>query len=228
VSALTEERARRRQLQDQNQQMQARFNELLLRMQQQQPAQQQAQVPDYDDNPAEHLRAMQRQVEDRIRELDQRLAGHDQRTQVVDQHTQFVNTVATAEADFAARTPDYHAATAYVQQRKLTEYRAVGLSDAEARQALARDTANVAQLALQRGQNPAEVMYGLAKAVGFTAPVPAAPRAPVAGSLQGTGGTPGADNQGMPTPEALSTMSDTEFDSWWNKMAQASSGRALQ
>lgn len=231
VSALTEERARRREIQEQNQQLQARLNEILLRMQQAQATQQQPQIPSYEDNPAEHLRALHEQAQAKIRELDQRLAGHDQRTQVVDQQTQFVNTVAAAESDFASRTPDYHAATAFVQQRKLTEYKALGLSDVESRQALARDTMAVAQLALQRGQNPAELMYGAAKALGFSAPAPqTAPvqRPPVAGSLQSTGGAAGADSTGMPTPEALSTMSDTEFDAWWNKMAQASAGARLQ
>lgn len=232
VSALTEERARRREVQEQNQRLQTRLDEIEARIRQSQAAQQQQQqIPSYDDNPAEHLRALHEQAQAKIRELDQRLAGHDQRTQVVDQHTQFVSAVSAAESDFAARTPDYHVATQFVQQRKLTEYKAVGLNDIEARQALARDTMAIAQLAFQRGQNPAELMYTAAKALGFSAPAPQAPQAqrpPVAGSLQSTGGAAGADNTGMPTPEALSTMSDAEFDAWWNKMAQASAGARLQ
>ena len=230
IGALTEERARRRELQEQNQQMQARFNELLLRMSQ--PQQQQPQVPAFEENPAEHLRAMQQQYEQQLTELRNQVTGHTQRTQVVDQHTQFVNAVAAHEADFANRTPDYHAATAFVQQRKLIEYKAIGLSETEARQALSRDTMSVAQLALQRGQNPAEVMYGLAKTLGFAAPAQPAvqgqqrPAAP--SSLQTAGGAPGADTAGQPTPEALAQMSDSEFDTWWNKFAGAQQGSRLQ
>jgi len=237
VSALTEERARRREIQEQLNQTNTRFNELLMRMQQaQQPQPQQPQIPAFEDNPAEHLRAIQEQHAREMAELRQQVAGNNQRNQVVDQHTQFVTAVGAHEAEFAARVPDYHAATGYVQQRKLAEYKAVGLNDVEARQALARDTMSVAQIAIQRGQNPAEVMYGLAKTMGFTAPGgtvsagqpnqtqrPAAPS-----SLSSAGGSPGADVAGQPSPEAISKMSDAEFDSWWNKMAASGAGRGLQ
>lgn len=230
IGALTEERARRRELQEQNQQMQSRLNELLLRMSQ--PQQQQPQVPAFEENPAEHLRAMQQQYEQQLMDLRNQVTGHNQRTQAVDQHTQFVNLVASREAEFASRTPDYHAATAFVQQRKMSEYKAIGLSETEARQALSRDTMSVAQIALQRGQNPAEVMYGLARTLGFAAPVQPAvqgqqrPAAP--SSLQTAGGAPGADTAGQPTPEALAQMSDSEFDTWWNKFAGAQQGARLQ
>lgn len=235
VSALTEERARRRQLQQQNEMMQQRFNELMVRLQQPQPAQavqQQApEIPKFEDDPAGHLQALQSQLNQQLQEVNRRLSQHDQRSQLVDQHIQFVQAVAAREAEFAASHPDYQQASQYIQDRKIAEYKALGLDEASARQALARDTMAVAQMALQRNQNPAELLYNAAKALGFAGvqqqPAVQAAKPATPTSLSGVGGTPG-EEAGQPTLDAISKMSDAEFDAWWDKMAKQHQGARLQ
>jgi len=102
------------------------------------------------------------------------------------EYHQFMGVVEQAENAFAATTPDYHDAAAFLEKSRRTElatlYPDSPQMDAYARQngfpsaahlreAIFRnDAQTVARTALQIGQNPAEAYYNLAKGRGYTTP----------------------------------------------------------
>lgn len=239
LAALQEERAERKRLRDEVQQMRANQDALMQRLlasQQPQTQEPQVQIPDYATDPVGNLRAQlelqQRQFQQVVGYLNGQHQQGEQLTQQQQAHQAVQSHLLADEAAFRQTAPDYDAAAAFLQQSRAAEYRALGMvNPMQVQQALQQDIMAMVNIARQSGTNVAEAAYNLAKARGYKgaqggqqAQQDAAARLATvaqgqqhAQSLSGTGGA-------APSPmsmEKLLAMDDAEF-------AKATSGMNWQ
>ena len=77
--------------------------------------------------------------------------------------------VNNAEIEFARQHPDYWQAVEFLRQKRIQELRTLGIDDERAIMTdLQAQAFQISTTALQRGKNPAEVLYELAKMNGYT------------------------------------------------------------
>jgi hypothetical protein len=79
------------------------------------------------------------------------------------------NTMADAEADFAAENPDYQDAANFYRKQRTEELQEAGYSGEELMHRLADDLFGLVRTAFSNGLDPAERVYNLAKKRGFKA-----------------------------------------------------------
>lgn len=228
-SALHEERQRRKEAEDRARRAEEDYRRNLetgnQRLQQlialaQQRPQQAAEVqspPSLDQDPVGFVGHLEQRIDQKIQALEhqqaQTLAERQQQQQLAQ-----LTTVAQAHVQgFAAQNPDYFDALQHVRGMRAAQYRAMGLSEEQVIAQIGHDELAFANTALQNRRNIAESLYEFAKASGY-APK-AAERKPsemLAAEAKGVAaakslGTGGGGSTGMPSLEALATMSDEEF-----------------
>lgn len=182
-------------------------------------------VPEFVDDPEAAFKHLQRQLAESQRQMQEYLSGAQQQTQVQHQHTQLAQHVASQEAQFTQAVPDYPQAAEYFYQRKVAEYAAFTGDEFAAKQQVANDYKGIATLAQRLGKNPAELMYNAAKAMGYQAGQKGAAqdRKDPPTSLANVHGTPRApDEKGKITAADISSMSEAEFDKYWNDLKRGS------
>lgn len=237
LAALHEERTKRQQHEadlnterQRNQQLQERFNKFLM---DQQAAQQQVQQqapeapPAFEEDPVAAFNYAQKQLQDMQRTIQEYQQGVQQQQQAQQQHVQLAQTVSVQEAAFTQTTPDYPVAADYFYQRKVAEYTAFMGDPAAAQAQVARDYQGIAMRAQQLGKNPAQMMYDMAKAMGYAPGTKPAPRRQAPTSLANVSGSPRApDEKGNITAADISDMSQAEFDKFWeDEVARKNRGR---
>lgn len=137
----------------------------------------------YEDDPATFLKEKiehQEQViawqERNVTKATQMTAEQQRQMQQAQQYQAFQSAVNHAEAEFRSSTPDYDQALSHVQASRMAEAKTFveasgGTWDAQAaaqfQQGMVREFAQLAGVALQRGKNPAAVLYELAKSRGY-------------------------------------------------------------
>jgi hypothetical protein len=122
-------------------------------------------VPDKAQDPVgylEHQIQQARKEAAPVQELQQRLAAYEQQQRIA-------ATVSGAEQEFAAKTQDYFDAVEHLRSVRMRQYELAGLTQDEQQQALMADTRNWVLATLQKGKNPAEATYELARAYGYAA-----------------------------------------------------------
>lgn len=238
LGALQEERTKRQQAQDRVQALETQNNTLLERMNKflmdQQAPKQEAppapQIPDFIDDPVGHIEGLKAQFQQELVALRQELSGNTQYNQQQAQHNQLLQQVVVHENEYRAKTPDYDQAVDHFRAMKANEYAVLGLNQVQIQQQLSKDATGLAQMAMQRNQNPAEVLYSMAKALGYkagtptteTGQPPAPPKAAPTSlsSLPATGRAP--DEKGKITAKDIATMSNEDFDKMWEGMKENS------
>lgn len=140
--------------------LEERFNMLQQSLQQQtQP--QQPQIPDFEQDPAGHLKAKQDLVQADL----ERQRSEIERNRILNE----LGTYARAsEAEFRQQNPDYLEAYQYLAKHRLEEVMAInGCTREEAQQAVNYDELQLIANAKQTGRNVAETVYNLAKQRGY-------------------------------------------------------------
>ena len=194
-------------------------------------------VPDVNTDPIAHFQAELAARDQKIAQFENWQRQQQQQIQEQQVIVQVRNHAVAAEAEFAKTTPDYQEAATYVQMVRNAQLEAIGISDpGQRQQQLAMEALNLAAGAAQRGQNPAAIIYQMAKASGWSpkpaasalaAPAPAVPAAPpppdpagakkletvAKGQVANT--SLGKLNGGAPVETSIETllkMSDEDFD----------------
>lgn len=239
--ALHEERARRKAaIEDANrvraeqeqyrQVMEARFAQIQNALQQQN----QPKPPSFDDDP---VSALKHGVEATQAELQQIRAYQEQeyrRQQAVaaqmQQKAALERAVAEDIGEFVSEHPDYQDAYQDLLQKRFKQYLAIGFPPQEAQAAVSNDEYLLAQAAFQRGRSPAQAVYEMAVAYGYTKKeakqasenvqkMETLQKGTKAASSLGSGGTP----TGKLTVDAIAQMNDDEFSTFmksggWSKL----------
>jgi hypothetical protein len=233
LGALQEERNLRKQLQDRERELVTQNTALLERMtkilelQGQPPKVEQPQVeqlPDFIDDPVGHINGLKAQFQRELQQLQQQLQGQGQHQQQQVQFNQMAATAAAQEASFREVTPDYDAAVAHFQSVKMAEYAAFGFSPEQCAQQLGRDSLALVQHSLSNGKNPAEVLYGMAKALRYapsatdttTQQQPAKAPPTSLSSIPAAGRAP--DEKGKLTAKDIANMPQDDFDKLFESM----------
>ena len=192
-------------------------------------------IPDFDADPAGHIRATFKAQQDEIRGLREALGQHGQSFQQMEQQRQQQTAIADLqrwaqqqEAAEMAANPVYAEAQKFLVEGRHAELEAMGYADPAYRtQLIANDAFAMANAARQQGGNFAQRVFALAKSRGFApkapepspaAPALAAPETPTREAAQERGremamslGSAGGAPRGALTADALARMSDADF-----------------
>lgn len=244
-AAMKEERQRRQEIERvlaetkaqqaaDKQRMEERFQEVINRIKQQEP---QMQVPSFDEDPLGHQQHVIKELQDYVLKQNEYLQSQQEVSQREYQRQQFERAYMGQAQEFSKVTPDFMDAYNYLVSKKMGEYMAAGLSEAQANQQITREEAQVVSLAFQQGVNPAERVYAMARASGYAKAQPQAQasneNAEVAKkleqiqksmaankSLSQAGGK--SDSKPSLSLQSIADMDDDEFDKVdWKKLVRA-------
>lgn len=137
-----------------------------------QPKAPEPKVPDYAEDPVEHLRIKQEMAERELATLRERQAAEEQARQVAMQRSQFVNWYQSQAEEFAKQTPDFRDGYQHLMGRMRELFAPAAADPGVIQSAVEQWEAAIVMRAAQEGRNPAQVAYELAQHMGY------APRAP--------------------------------------------------
>lgn len=132
-------------------------------------------VPDATTDPLGHMMHQLKTVNETVIKLQTDLTAQQQQNLQRQQFDQFKAAVDGAKATFEAANPDFKDAYAHVRNLRSEDLRLAGCPEADIPKILVQDELQIAQTALQRGKNPAEEMYTMAKRYGYVPKQAAAP-----------------------------------------------------
>ncbi|MET3483122.1 hypothetical protein [Methylobacterium sp. 1973] len=198
----------------------------------QQPAAAQPETPAAPPSPDEDIFGYAKHLEKQIEDLRNGVQQETARQRQEREAGEVVRDYHTDLNRFAQSEPTFADAFRHVMQSRAAEYAALGVPQDQIAQALANDEFQVAMQARQAGVSPAERIFQIAKARGFTpkaaepapAPAPAetaaqkvervaAGQAGPGKSLSAAGGAPA----GEVTFEMLAAMSEKDFEAFATK-----------
>lgn len=192
--------------------MESRFNQVMERLNSQP-------VPDFEEDPAGYLRYSSEQTAKELAALKQQQQQQLQQQQMQAEQQRLVTAVATFESEFRARQPDYEKAIDFARTARDKELEVLGYYDPDERQRIiAGEIQTIVRTNLQVGRNPAEAFYNFAVARGYQRPNNIeALNAGQKGTNPMSGGG-GNGKQNPPSLEALSQMTDEEFEKNFSKL----------
>lgn len=220
--ALHEERMRRKELQERLEQeaekrakMEARFEEFQKRFQVQE------EVPDFDNDPANHLKHELGATKEEIAQLRQWREQQEQAAKASEQERQFLAAYKSSASQFMEQNKDFADAYKHWYSDVMAELQEAGWTDPAQMRAQAEQwERGIAMKAMQDGVNPAERLYKLAQKRGYKradqsavddaarALDPIAKGQKAAKSLSGGGG----EAPKKTTLESLAQLDDDEFE----------------
>ncbi len=174
-----------------------------------------------------------------IQDLSQKVEGAEaqrtQDTQRQEAEKQFRAAVAADVDAFRQQTPDYDAALDHMFEARSKEIQLLGYTEQQARQAIAKESMEMAGNAIRQGMSPAAFSYEMAKLRGYTPTQPQQQQAEqqsqqaletiqqgqqAAGTLSGT---PGSGTEGTGLKDVLD-MTDSEFEKHFENVRNAARG----
>lgn len=188
-------------------------------------------VPDFNENPAEHLKHETDQVKAQLQQLEQERRQQAQAQEQAQRQQEAMRYVATevskAEAEFSAKTPDYQAAIEHMRKVADNNLIVAGYDDpAERAQIIQQQSLALAVASIQKGKSPAEVAYAYARNYGWTPKADASKQ--IAAINKANSSTQSMGNSGKSEQplslKALEQMDDDDFnaaimdDKQWSKL----------
>ncbi|MCE7761075.1 hypothetical protein GQL56_00345 [Pseudomonas putida] len=226
LGALQEERTKRQAAQAEVLNLQQQLAAFQLQAQQAAQQPQQEEIPPFVDDPEGHLNGLKKQFQN---ELDTLRQGQQQQQWRAEQ-AQFAGRAAQLEAEFRQARPDYDAAFQHVNDDAARQIAQMypGISPEQVASVQAGALLQFAAHALQSGQNPCELVYAKAQQLGFNPAQRASrqPREQAPTSLSSLNGTTRApDQRGNVGAKNIASMSNAEFDKFFNEMAAGATQR---
>ncbi len=237
-----QERARlQQQLQQQQQQYQAQqqqYQEQLRQFQQQQQNPPED-VPDPETDPfgysqwqtrklAEFVAKQQEWIENQENHRRQQIQAQQQQQRQQQALSQFVGTYEQHARQFMQQQPDFKDAYKFLQENRMKEYMTAGYDWNHAQRLMIDDEGAIVAQALQRGDNPAQRVYELAKLRGYQpgGNQPSQEQEQLRSlqqglKQQGLRGGGGAVSTRR-SADNVDTMSDSEFEKLWSDMERSS------
>lgn len=221
------ERQRRRELEDKMARMEQSFQAIQQRIQQpQQPQEQQQQQIDPEQDPVGFLKQLQQQQQAQAQAQQQQMQQQAQMQERVAAVHRLGQNVSDYEQDFVTRNPDYYEAAEHLMNARAQQLQSFGVTDQQ--EILGQIKAEIAQLtgnAIQRGINPAQAAYDMAKQMGYQRKQPEAQqRLDMARAGQRASKTVSGGGRGAGGPMSLADIADLEgpeFDKACEKLFSA-------
>lgn len=213
--ALHEERARRKELQRENQE----FREKLARLDEQVKffKKPENEAPKFDEDPigfSKHeIDRLHRELANVSKQTPESINSLEQKIELMNMQ----RNVERQEMQFEKSTPDYRDALTYYAKSRAETFSELGYESEEVHELVAKELQDATRRAIDSGKNPAEIVYKMAKRSGFSGKqdnekdsrkIDTLKKAESASrSLSDTGGK----SKGELSAEALAEMSDDEF-----------------
>ena len=216
--ALAEERGKRKTEAQKREQMEARFNQLMERLQTPQQ-----EVPKFEENPAAHLLAQQQKLAEQIQQQNETVQQAEQRRQQEAQLAQFDHAYRTQASHYAQQTPEFTDAYKHLIKARHEAYEANGIDASEYAQRLQVEERQIAHTAFVLGINPGALLHSLAMTAGWKPKGQTVVKQPnidtlaKGSSTKSLSGVAGKSQQNM-TLEALAEMDDADFEKNWDKL----------
>lgn len=222
LAALHEERSRRQELQ-------SRLDETIQKMGKMEALYEQLQkpeeesLPDYEEDPAGHLRAQIDQLQSKLNGFEEKSVEQEQQQKAQAENNQMLERYAASVSAFSREHSDFNDAYQHLASVVDEELKARGYDDPlERANILQYEEGLMVGKALQSGKDPAEMIYNYAKYRGFGGSneddklerIEKGTKA--AQTLNGPSGSP----EPPPTLERLAELADTDpelFDQEWAK-----------
>lgn len=229
AKAIRIERERRKELEKQlriQAERSAKIEQVLTKvLQPQADAEPKENIPDPDEDPIGHQNYKIAKLEQLQQQQQQHLRQQQEYAQQAQQREQFVSAYANSAKEYSQTNPQFMDAYKHLVQSRLTEHMAAGYDEATANDLLKQEEAAIVHRAFQNGENPAERIFKVAQARGYT-PSPAAPVAtkkPISKLDSVKQGLKTAKALGPSTPSDadnldindIENMSDAEVDRLW-------------
>ena len=232
-AALHEERQRRKELQRETEtlrQNQAVLHDRFQQLWQVVQPQPQFRDPDKDPDPVEALKHNQQLLAQQAHDAAVWRQQQEARARQADSERRLTGWAQAQAQEYAQENTDFPEAYNHIRMVRANELMALGLSGEELLHRLRGEELSVFYEAHQKGKNPAEIAFNMAKAAGWQPKKKEATPEQKIENLQkgtqaskslGTGGAP----SGNPTAEQIAAMSDDEFAELKAKLA--SKGKRL-
>lgn len=165
---IRQEVERRKELETKMERMEERFQQLLERSQQpQQQPQPETPIPSLDDDPAGNFDARLKRAEETQAQYQERLKQEEQHRQYYQQVQQIDTKYQEDVSRFKEEHPDYMDAMTFLQQSRMEEWQALGLSPLQAEQQLREEALQRTAFLQSNGRSAAEHFYDLARRRGY-------------------------------------------------------------
>jgi hypothetical protein len=125
-------------------------------------------APSFDEDPLAALHHKTQQHEQAVQQLYQNEYQKQQQAEFQSRRDAFINQYAESARQFSKNNPDFSEAYQFLVGSQINEHKIAGYTDEQAKQLLIDDELGIAATAFQAGVNPAERIYALAKARGYT------------------------------------------------------------
>lgn len=126
------------------------------------PAEAQPEI-NYDESPLEYLKSQLDKVTTEFQQTKEQ-------QQYAEQERSLVQKYMAKTEEFTAKTPDFKTAYDFLVNSREQEYITIGYTPEEARQAALQDEYAIVKNTIEKGGDPAELMYSLAKHRGYAVP----------------------------------------------------------
>lgn len=231
IQALHEERQKRQAREVELAALQQQMQQLMHQQQLAQQAQQEAAIPDFDEDPRGYIEAKEKQF---VQALEQIQNGPAQQQQQVEQFQTLVHqesarltpAVVEAEQRFMQQHSDYQQAFDHVQAAVDSQLRAryPGATEQQLQLAHKAELVGHVKNCQARGLDPCEAIYKSAQKLGYQPANKQRKEAPTSlSNVHGSSRAP--DEKGSVKAADISNMSEVEFDKYWNEMKSASAVR---
>lgn len=218
----------KRQLREQQEQTQAlkqQFDQLASHVRT--AAQPEVQVPDKDEDPMGYYAHQFENLERTVKQQQEHQRRIEEEQKRAQQMNQFVSAYQQQAAEFAQEQADFSDAYRFLENSRITEYTAAGYTPQEASRMLQEDEVALASRAWQDGVNPAERLYQMAVARGYSpnaVPEPAPQASKLESVEKGLKNAKSLSNAKSKSVTAkldasmIDQMSDDEFDKYFSQM----------
>ena len=226
LSALNETRAQLRHSQDEVNNLKTQVNQLMyLRDELERQRQSQTEEQEFNSDP---LGSIQKQVKSLQEQISTQHQTEQTQAQQQQQEQQFFQAIAAQVNEFRQTSPDYDDALNFVLNSRRDELLAMGVDENAANMRIGQEAQEISMNAFQSGQNPAKVVYQMAKLRGFKPEPPKKNLETIKKGQQASSslsGASGSADEGDISLAGMDQWSDDEFDKFWNDMEKSAKPR---
>lgn len=181
-------------------------------------------IPDAEEDPIGYQNYKIAKLEQLQEQQQQHLRQQQEYATQVQQREQFVSAYANSAKEYSQANPQFMDAYKHLVQSRLNEHMAAGYDESTANDLLKQEEAAIVHRAFQNGENPAERIFKVAQARGYSGTPPTAPKKVVSKldsvkqglkTAKALGSSTPADNENLDINN-IDNMSDEELDRLWN------------
>jgi hypothetical protein len=169
-------------------------------------------APKYEEDPLGALKYENDQLKKQVEEVNTGVKKTQDEWQRTQQYQSFAQHVQSQEASYKQQAQDYDQAIAYLKDVRLQDYADLGYTQEDATAALQNEILGLAQAAVQKGKNAADVAYKMAQRYGYKAKTSDTKLATLAKGQEASKSLAGGKADVDVSLDALSQLDDEQLD----------------